>query len=438
MSAAVFGCLAVTMALLTPVSSAAADPPPPSVHLTNGDDGRTLDLPAGTELQVDLTPTRDGDVWQVGASGYGVDVHTLDESVSGTTMTVRVNGATTLSGVTDAACTHGSPPCDRSTEHWSVHVTVPSGPVPPNPAATACTSTPATPTAGIRIITTADDRRGVTVHQGDVLLVDLQCPGSSLGDPWTVPSASGTPPPLFRQQVSGRSDLHAVQARFTTEAPGRSALTWTSDVRCTPSSGTIACYGRPSQLFHVAIGVVPPGTAIDPRADQCVQTLTVANPYPLADTAVGLAGQADPGATVQVWFRKQNASAFSMRRTLTADSAGRYATSFVADAAYDVYATAGTACQTYPQHVDVRPRVAGPAAVRRGTTVTLTVHGLPSATVTLAFRPQGQTTFVVRRRAQLDSNGRYVTTYRADADYRYVVRDETHYLTGNTGLTQTR
>lgn len=434
MAAAVLGCLAVTMALLSPVSSAAADPPPPSVHLTNSDDGRTLDLPAGTEVQVDLTPSRDGDVWHAGAAGLGVDVHALDESVTGTTMTVRINAASTLSGVTDAACSHAASPCDRSTQHWAVNVTVPSGPVPPNPAPTACSSAPATPTAGIRIITTADDQRGVTVHQGDVLLVDLPCPG--MGDPWTVPSVPAGSP-LFLEQLTGRSDLHTAQARFTTEASGRSSLTWASDVRCTPSSGSIACYGRPSRLIRVTVTVVPPGTAIDPRADQCVQTIDLVDPYPLADTTARLVGQADPGATVQVWFRKQNASTFSMRRTLTADSAGRYATAFVADAAYDVYATAGTACQTYPQHVDVRPRVAGPAAVRRGTTVTLTVHGLPSATVTLAFRRQGQTTFVVRRRAQLDSNGRYVTTYRADADYRYVVRDETHYLTGNTGLTQT-
>lgn len=414
--------------LATP--AAAADP---VLQLTAADNGRVIDVAPGTEVQVDLTPQRAADVWHVGGSGRGLDVHAVSEGSDHSTLRARVNAGSTLSAQTDAACTHAASPCGYAPQTWSVQLTVPAGPVPDNPASEPCTSQPAQPAPGVRVVTTADDGRGVTVHQGDVVLVDLPC--SSSADPFTIPVADG---PLFRAAVTASSDLHAVQARFTTESTGRTTVSWGTDVRCTPSQGQIYCFGRPSRLYRVQVTVVAPDAPIDPTADQCVQSFSAPNLATLPGSTVPLTGQADPGATVRVYFRRHGQSSFSLRRTLLADSTGRFATSYVADAPYTFYAAAGTACQTYPQQTVLRPRVSGPAAVTRGSTVTVRVLGQPGSTIQLAFRRRGASTFVVRRTAHLDGTGSYTTTYRADADYRYQAHDTTLSLDGNTGLTQIR
>ena len=49
---------------------------------------------------------------------------------------------------------------------------------------------------------------------------------------------------------------------------------------------------------------------------------------------------AEPGATVEVWFHRRNVPGYTKRRTLTADAAGRWTTSYVAVDDHRYYAVA--------------------------------------------------------------------------------------------------
>lgn len=59
----------------------------------------------------------------------------------------------------------------------------------------------------------------------------------------------------------------------------------------------------------------------------------------------------------------------------------------------------------------------GPASAPRGTVVTLSGEAEPGAHVDVFFRTQGTSTFVDRRDARADDQGRWTTTYSATVDY---------------------
>lgn len=441
-------CLGVatmmSAALLVAGTSAAqaADPsPPPSaspspatVFLTNADDGRSLTLPAGTEVEIQLSPPRTGDVWSPAGDQRRNPIHDVLTDEHGLTEHIRINASDALTSRTDLACAHDARACADSPQSWRVDVTVPAGPVPDNPAEMPCDSSAPSSSVGTRIITANDNGRGVTVHQGDTVLVTSGC---GTGDP-VSPAYAGTP--LFRSQVNGTGGLHRVDTTFIARSTGRTEVQWQTVAPCQPTNGQIYCMGRPDLLLRVTVTVVPADQQIDPTADQCVQSFSPANyqNVTLADSTVQLRGQADPGATVRVYFRRYDQSTSTLRRTVVADSAGHVGTSYVADAPYAVYAAAGTACQTREEQIRLAPRITGPAAVSRGSTVTLRVVGQPNSAIQVLFRRQGQSTFFVRRTGTLDGTGRYSTTYRADADYRYQAHDQTQAVSGNFSLTQAR
>lgn len=408
--------------------------PTATIVLTNADDGRTLTLAAGTEVEIDLTPPRSGDVWSPVGDQRRNPVHDVTTDANGLTQHIRVNATDSLVSKTDTACAHDATPCSITPQSWRVDVTVPSGPVPDNPAEAACSGTAPTSSPGTRVVTASDSGRGVTVHQGDTVLAASRCAG---GDPVT---AAGAGTQLFRTRIAGSGGMHSVDTSFIAASTGRTDLQWQTIAQCQPSQGQIYCYGRPDLLLRVTVTVVPANQPIDPADDQCVQSLNPANfAYAsLPGNTVHLAGQADPGATVRIYFRRYDQTSFILRRTLVADSAGHVSTTYVADAPYRFYAAAGTVCQTREDHSDLKPGITGPATVRRGSTITLRVVGQPGSTIQVLFRRRGQTQFALRRTGILDATGRYSTTYRADADYRYQVHDQTQYLDGNVGLTQVR
>ncbi len=47
-----------------------------------------------------------------------------------------------------------------------------------------------------------------------------------------------------------------------------------------------------------------------------------------------------PGSTVKVYFRRQGSTAYTARRVLISDAAGRYSTTYIADTGYHYYAVA--------------------------------------------------------------------------------------------------
>jgi hypothetical protein len=415
-----------------PSPSPSATPRPATVVLTNADDGRSLTVPAGTEMEIDLTPARSGDVWSPAGDQRRNPIHDVMMDERGLTEHIRINASDSLSSRTDFACAHDASPCADSPQSWRVELTVPAGPVPDNPAEVACDSSVPSSSPGTRVITSNDNGRGVTVHQGDTVLVVSGC---GTGDP-VSPAYADTD--LFRSRVSGTGGMHRVDTTFVARSEGRSSVQWQTVATCQPSGGQIYCYGRPDLLLRVTVTVVPADQQIDPADDQCVQSLTPVNyQYAwLAGSTVQLAGQADPGATVRIYFRRYDQPSFTLRRTVVADSAGHFGASYIADAPYSFFATAGTVCKTQEDHPSLRPRISGPSLVRRGSTVTLRVLGQPGSTVQILFRRQGQSSFVLRRTGRLDAVGAYATTYRADAGYRYQAHDATQALDGNIGLTQ--
>jgi hypothetical protein len=417
-----------------PSPSPSATPGPATVFLKNADDGRSLTVAAGTEVQIDLTSPRSGDVWSPAGDQRRNPIHDVLTDERGLTEHIRINASDSLSSRTDFACAHEATPCADNPQSWHVDVTVLAGPVPDNPAEAPCDSSTPSSSPGTRLITSNDNGRGVTVRQGDTVLVVSGC---GTADPVSPAYADV---PLFRSRVNGTGGMHRVDTTFVARSTGRSYVQWQTVATCQPSNGQIYCYGRPDMLIRVTVTVVPADQPIDPADDQCVQNLTPVNYQSawLTGSTVHLAGQADPGATVRVYFRRYDQPSFTLRRTVLADSAGHFGVSYVADAPYRFFATAGTVCKTQEDHTVLRPLMSGPSLVRRGSTVTIRVLGQPGSTIQILFRRQGQSRLVLRRIGRLDADGAYATTYRADAGYRYQAHDATQALDGNIVLTQAR
>ena len=134
-----------------------------------------------------------------------------------------------------------------------------------------------------------------------------------------------------------------------------------------------------------------------------------------------LGGGAAPGKAVQLLFRRRGQSDFVVRRSLTANSDGRFAASYIADDDYQIYArTAG--CDSAVDEARAGPTITGPATAKAGDTVRLIVAAPPRTAVTIAFQTPPQRDFVTRRRGVTDSAGTYRTSYRADRTYLYYAR----------------
>jgi hypothetical protein len=67
------------------------------------------------------------------------------------------------------------------------------------------------------------------------------------------------------------------------------------------------------------------------RSTWWIPAPTVSGPARVpAGATVTLTGTARAGATVEVWFHRRDVPGYSKRRTLTADAAGRWSTTYVA------------------------------------------------------------------------------------------------------------
>lgn len=159
---------------------------------------------------------------------------------------------------------------------------------------------------------------------------------------------------------------------------------------------------------------------IDRVSGSCANALTL---YAGTSVSVGspvlINGNSSDTSTVSISFRKRGQTAFSVRRQAEpAGQQGVFNFYFTVDDDYRLYAS-NERCDSQPILVTAAPVVTGPATVRKGSTVTLTVRATPGMPLAVAFRREGQTTFAVRRTGTAASNGIYTTTYKADADYQY-------------------
>ncbi|MCA1712698.1 MAG: hypothetical protein LC789_14120 [Actinobacteria bacterium] len=417
----------------------ARQPPPagPDVLVGNADDGSTVHLTPGQRLVITLRPTRAGDLWQgPDRSTDWLFLSRLAVAESGTTATLDAagvptyaqpptapeRGPMTVTARTDARCTHDPVPCDYTPRTWSITVYIDAS---DNPAASrydACTVASATPTAGIALAAYAGGT--VAVARGDELSASLPCTATDV----TVPRAG---PELFRDAASVDPGGYRL-GHFVALRTGDTAVTFERDARCAHEQDRTctAVYSRPLTPTTVGVHVA--------EADApCVSDLRTSGSQVPFGRSIAVTGTTAPGAAVGLWFRRGYTDPFTQRRSLVAGADGTFATSYVADADYAVYATAGR-CTTPVVRTTVRPTISGPSVVRRGSTVTLTVRAPgPYGSVQIAFRRAGATAFSTRRSGQTDSRGMWTATFVADADYRYYAT-YTRYFGGGDGYAYTQ
>ncbi|MFN2625124.1 MAG: hypothetical protein ABR520_03450 [Mycobacteriales bacterium] len=132
---------------------------------------------------------------------------------------------------------------------------------------------------------------------------------------------------------------------------------------------------------------------------------------------VAVSGSAPPGEVVRLLFRRRGEASFTGRRILTAP-AGVFSTTYDASDDYRLLA-AIPRCDSPPVLVQVVPAISAPTRARRNQVVRIVVRAPAAVGVSMSFHRAGSSGYTVRRRGTTDAAGEYVTTYVADADYRY-------------------
>lgn len=201
-------------------------------------------------------------------------------------------------------------------------------------------------------------------------------------------------------------------------------------------------YASTTYYLSTTDGVRRGGTSearvtVDRTAGSCSNAIRLSSSAAVPiGTAVAVHGASSDTATVSIAFRKRGQSNFSVRRELQpSGDTNSFATVFAADDDYRLYASNGR-CDSQPLLVQVQPVIRGPATVRRQSTVQLLVRAPAGVAVKVYFRRSDWTGFAARRTGTADASGRYVTTYVADADYRYYAVTGPDGRTSNSGLTQ--
>ena len=176
----------------------------------------------------------------------------------------------------------------------------------------------------------------------------------------------------------------------------------------------------------------PRTVVVDRVSGSCLGAVSLGGPSTATPGArADLGGySATPGATVRVLFKRYGAPGYTVRRTVTAASDGRFRVSFVVADDHRWYA-ATDRCDSPAGLTRARPRITGPAVVRRGETVTLRVEAVRGVRTTVFFRGAGEA-FTARRTL----TGPGTVTYTATRDQRWYA--QTRDLASGAGLTQVR
>ncbi len=150
---------------------------------------------------------------------------------------------------------------------------------------------------------------------------------------------------------------------------------------------------------------------------------------------VQLSGRARPGDSVVVESRRRGASAFG-RTTLTADRFGTFSTSYAADDEYEYRPLAASRVGAL-RRTTVAPTGVGAAAIRRGSTASVSGTARPGATVEVLLRRDGAPTLMVGGRRDRDlptfrvgrtvtagPDGRWATSFPASSTYAWYARSD--------------
>lgn len=392
-------------------------PSPGDVQLTEADNNRTVTVPRYARVFVDLRAPF-GQVWSDLSAGrelYRTYLDVQRASSFAVFSALSTTDGTQVTSTTDEQCLHAAPACAQPSQAWSVTVVVSSSPPPTSNSDFACARA-ARPDAspGVTVLDESSDGSTVTVAPGDAVLVAFASCGSGFD---LLPATGGGT--LFRYRARG-ADSGPASAVFRAVRTGTTTLRSTSDAACLHSTPTCAI---PNKLWQVTVRVAEPCALTGPAA--------VA-----AGATVPLTGRVRPDAAVQVWFRRRGGTDFSVRRVLTADATGSFATSYVGSDDHRWYATSG-ACTTAAGLTQVLPTLAGPATVSRGASVSLLVTGPAGAVVHVWFHGPGAD-YALRRTGRLDAAGHYRTSYVASSDQRYYAVTGPDRRRSAAGLTQVR
>jgi hypothetical protein len=178
-----------------------------------------------------------------------------------------------------------------------------------------------------------------------------------------------------------------------------------------------------------ALGTIPAQAA-------AVPTLT-GPAYVTKNSTVTMHGVAQPGESVHIWFHRKGdpATYYTDRRLLTADSAGAFSTTYVADTDYSYYATTVDGSSPVVLTKLYVTTISGPQSAAYGATVRLSGVALPPGShVTVYFHRQNSTGYTAGRSLTSDAYGNYSTTYVASADYLYYAVAHVASSIGKTAL----
>lgn len=301
--------------------------------------------------------------------------------------------------------------------------------------------------------------------------------GTGLASAQTAPSPSPSP-----SQVPG---CGAPQMRSTAATPDRVAPG--DPVRVTVTLRDYACYPSEPYRQHVTLYAKAPGSgggvavasgetdsggavsftrnptgstlysfdptfptgtpyvaavAVDPTAGTCSGVVRLEGPMHAAlGSQVALRGHSSDTSTVLIAIHRRGDSGYYSAGygsgPQTPDANGDFTALVPVTTDVRYWAEQGR-CRSLDGLTTVPTEISGPTVARSGSTVTLTVHGVPTTRVKVLFRKQGTTALVVRRTATTNASGVYRTSYRADADYRYYAITGDERRPSNTALTQVR
>ena len=158
-------------------------------------------------------------------------------------------------------------------------------------------------------------------------------------------------------------------------------------------------------------------------ADPAAGPIAVQGPVTSTTGSSALVTATGPaGAELTVWFRRDGDQTFTRRRTGRFDTAGRYTTTYTADAPHEYFVrTATVATSTTTTLVGSVPdglHVYAPDTVEAGESVPLVVQGTPGAPVAVWFAQPGQAP-TRRREGVLAADGTYRTSYAGTAEHSF-------------------
>jgi hypothetical protein len=175
-------------------------------------------------------------------------------------------------------------------------------------------------------------------------------------------------------------------------------------------------------LASVTAGLLATVLAPTPAAS-AAGPVSIASPVTAPrGTVVTVTGTADPGAQVDVFFRRQGTTAYLDLRDLVANAQGAFRTTFTAATDYAFFARSGGRASAIRSVRAVGTTIQQPPVLLRGSVGVLRGLARPGTKVDVFFRAAGTTAFIDYRDVTTSGSGAWATTFRADRDFQVYAR----------------